>query len=85
MIDFEKAFNTLNRGKLRKFPEERGISQYLIRVVQSPYEDTEIKIKLEGKYKISKLRTDNKSWSDNFSQQIFILQVSSVRIGVTNA
>jgi uncharacterized protein (UPF0128 family) len=52
-IDFEKAFDKVNRNKLWTIMEERGHTQHLIRVRQSLYHNSKIIINT-GKTKLKK-------------------------------
>ena len=45
-IDFEKAYDNINRNKLFSALEEYNLPKKLIRVIESLYEDTMIKVKI---------------------------------------
>jgi hypothetical protein len=55
-LDFEKAFEKVNRNKLWTIMEEQGHTQHLIRVIQSLYHNSKIIINT-GK---TKLKDNNK-------------------------
>lgn len=48
-VDFEKAFDRVNRCKLWQILEERGYPQQLIRMIQCFYSQTKINVKNNGK------------------------------------
>jgi hypothetical protein len=47
-VDYEKAFDRVNRNKLWSIMIKRGFPQHLIRAVQSLYHETEIIIERGG-------------------------------------
>jgi hypothetical protein len=50
-VDYEKAFDRVNRNKLWSIMIKRGFPQHLITAVQSLYHETQIIIKREGEKK----------------------------------
>ncbi|KAJ4450607.1 hypothetical protein ANN_02033 [Periplaneta americana] len=48
-VDFEKAFDRVNRAKLWAIMKERGYPHHLIKSIQSLYEETKIVIKADEK------------------------------------